>query len=184
MTMPSLRYLQRNATQIQFFGLGFVQVKMSPTTRYHFYHPSLPVIAENPHNHRTALTSQILKGVLENRIWRLYPEDEAPADALYLEQRAVTCTRAEEATVALPEPRHVYAKQIVSRQNAKGFAYYIDNTVHHQVLRVGARPCITHVTLSGKKRDFATVLSLKEEACPFSESMKPSELWALVRDCF
>ena len=182
MTMPSLRYLQRNATQIQFFGLGFVQVKMTPTTRYHFYHPSLPVITENPHNHRTALTSHILKGVLENRIWRLYPEDEAPADALYLEQRAVSCVRSDEKS-SLPEPRYVYAKQIVSRQNAKGYGYYIDNTVHHQVFRIGARPCITHVTLSGKKRDFATVLSLKEEACPFSESMKTSELWALVRDC-
>ena len=182
MTMPSLRYLQRNATQIQFFGLGFVQVKMTPTTRYHFYHPSLPVITENPHNHRTALTSQILKGILENRIWRLYPEDEAPADALYLKQRAVACVRSDE-RLSLPESRYVHAKQIHLSQKAKGFAYYIDNTVHHQVFRVGARPCITHVTLSGKKCDFATVLSLKDEACPFSESMKPSELWALVRDC-
>lgn len=182
MRLPSLRYLQRRATHIQFFGLGFVQVKLTPTTRYHFYHPSLQVITENPHNHRTALTSHVLSGVLESRIWRLYPEDEAPPDALYLEKKAVTCTTSAP-SVVLPEPCHVHAKQIHVHQAAKGFAYYIDNTVYHQVFRVGQRPCVTFVTLSGEKRDFASVLSLKEESCPFSVPMRKPDLWALVKDC-
>ena len=63
--------LIKNYYKIHFFGLGFIQVKVSDSTRYHFYHKDLPAFTDHPHNHRYNFTSTCLKGRLKHNLYEV-----------------------------------------------------------------------------------------------------------------
>ena len=56
-----------------YFGLGFIQLKIKRNGRVHFYHKDLPVIADEPHNHRYGFISYIMQGRFEQELYQFTP---------------------------------------------------------------------------------------------------------------
>ena len=56
-----------------YFGLGFIQLKIKRNGRVHFYHKDLPVLADEPHNHRYGFISYIMQGHFEQELWQFTP---------------------------------------------------------------------------------------------------------------
>lgn len=65
----NIDYLRSFNAVPAYFGLGFIQLKIAENSRVHFYHDELPVLAEDPHNHRYNFTSYILQGALQQHIF-------------------------------------------------------------------------------------------------------------------
>ncbi len=42
-------YLIKNHTIIQYFGLGFIQIKINENVRFHFYHKDILVTTDDTH---------------------------------------------------------------------------------------------------------------------------------------
>jgi len=176
-----LDFIRKNHTKIHFFGLGFIQVKMQDDSRYHFYHPELEPFAENPHDHRYHFTSTVLKGTLENRIWKILSGPALPPTSVPAVSRFDSCSK----DVSPPDTRTPVDVEMVSTfKVTAGSSYFIDESTFHQVSLVGSEPCVTHLKRGPKTKEFSTVLLLngKEEACPFSKNLGEFELWDIVRE--
>ena len=181
MTLPSIDSLRSDCTKIHFFGLGFIQVKTNnPWLRYHFYHPSLECLADNPHNHRYFFTSEVLRGSLENIVWSTYdPHFLAPTDAIVVNETLTDCSPAKIFT----SDKSVLAKAVTSFQTHDGSSYFMPSDLFHQVKRIGKAPCVTRLTLGPKFKVNASVLQVHPEQCPFSHQRNEEDLWALVAEC-
>lgn len=170
-------YLRKNARSINFFGLGFVQVKMSPTERLHLYHPDVPmtVDAESIHNHRYTFTSHVLKGLLKQ--------------SLYIVQQDILgdCVLSYESCQAGVEPpeRH---DQVTVTKTAElhlpvGSSYTLDYKTLHRVEAVGKT-----VTRILRPEDyevrFAEVVKPLDapRVCPFQTELTEEELWTYAED--
>jgi len=169
--------LRLSYQKIHFFGLGFVQVKISEEERWHFYHPSLPSFTENPHDHRYHFTSTVHRGVLESRIWKISPGDKLNAVVRY-----ESCTHGVQAPSTATA---VDAELVSSFQVYAGSSYYLDENTFHQVSRIGQLPCITHLRRGKKVKEFASVIGFdgSKDLCPFSAPMSNSDCWTAVSEC-
>src|SRR5271168_5571627 len=75
-TLPKLEDLRAKAkkygSEPYWFGLGFIQLKLSDTERMHFWLPEIPhPEREEIHNHRYDFTSTVLAGHLMHEVWHL-----------------------------------------------------------------------------------------------------------------
>lgn len=189
MSVLDFKKLREDCTKIHFFGLGFIQVKMKDGSRYHFYHPDLPAFVENPHDHRYHFVSTVLKGTIENHIWKIVPEGPPlvpPPDRFKGPPGIPALLRYESCsaeTPAPPETMNVMAKRVATFYVCVGSSYYLDEDTFHQASRVGDA-LITRLVRSPQVKEFASVLVLegREEACPFSKEIPEEQLWEYVRE--
>src|SRR6187402_3246657 len=67
----NIDWLKDNHISLEFFGLGFLQLKIDKNNRIHFYTRELPSIIgeEDVHNHRYDFNSCVLKGNLTQEIF-------------------------------------------------------------------------------------------------------------------
>lgn len=174
--LPPLDALKQYHTKIHFFGLGFIQIKITETLRFHFYTKKLQSImpVEEVHNHRYDFTSYILKGELTQRIYRPVPgETHIIVD--------VDCREAE-----TPDPRRhariMWTPQLMlsSRLDA-GSEYTLPNFVFHQV---ESDFCVTRIEREPVMKERAGVLRKlgTEPVCPFSKKVPDDTLWEIVED--
>lgn len=168
--------LKENCRLIHFFGLGFVQLKISDTERYHFYHPELEAFTEEPHDHRYHFISKVLKGSLVNKVWRVDDQGEKA------ELRYESCNKD---VSDVPASYPCNRSQVGSFEVKAGSSYYIDENTFHQVERSSTGPCITKLTRGPVIKDFARILTTPgaEEACPFSRNLPEEDLWKIIVDC-
>lgn len=184
----TVSWLKENKYDIYFFGLGFIQVKLTPRKRLHFYHPELPAFVEDPHDHRYNFISKVLKGRLINYIYKpmvissqvinhdetcIFPSKEianesCKKDSIVNEQSIFNCV-----------------EYIGSFTVESGSSYFIDERTFHTVKPdFSAGPCITLIERSNPFKEFAKVIRLSDEKlCPFSKSIPEDRLWELVEDC-
>lgn len=185
MTSLSVDYFRDHHKMIHFFGLGFVQVKMSEDVRYHFYHPQFQGFVETPHDHRYWFRSEVLRGSLENRIWRWGNwEDPSGKRPFNGEKRATVCTP--DGSEAEPFPRtRIRCDELTSFTTKAGSGYFMEEDAFHQVFASASEPCVTRLTRGPKTKEFATVLQLDgyPEACPFSKNLAVDALWEIVEAC-
>lgn len=171
MTVDSLK---SECKMIHYFGLGFIQVKMSDTIRYHFYLPSgtLPVTApeEEIHNHRQGFKSYILKGALSQSI---YEQTEGNS----YECVPVSCDP-KNAIKGIGSPCNF---RVVARMHLKEGSFYSvhHNTFHNVRSTFGA---ITALKMGPKQKEYAYVIRPigSPEVCPFSIVIPEAKLWELV----
>lgn len=169
--LPPIDWLRKHHKKIHFFGLGFIQIKINPTLRFHFYTGRLESTTEEPHNHRYDFTSFILKGELTHRIFRAIPGDTHNVVN-------VTCAPGDDAVVF---PMRWGIQQMSETTMAAGSYYTLPDFVYHQVQ---SDNCITRVQPETRKKDMASILRKigTQPTCPFSNVTPEDTLWEIVDD--
>jgi hypothetical protein len=171
----NIDFLVKNARVIHSFGLGFIQIKISPTERVHFYCPAvtLTTAPEDLHDHRYNFTSTILKGTLTNEI---YVADLTGSGFRISDE---TCSPDVKAQVQLELDCSV--KLLSSSTMASDSHYFIDKDVFH---RVTTNRAVTYLKRDLPSKDFARVIRSKDSdpVCPFSANLPVDTLWEIVRE--
>lgn len=170
----TLEGLKKQCTHIHYFGLGFIQIKLGPTHRIHFYTNLLPPIVdkEDVHNHRYDFTSTVLYG---NFIQELFTVIEG--DTHVLEEESCT-----EGYVREASKSKVCSIEKTSNQHfSAGSSYFISHKTFH---RVEASNAITFLSRSNYKKELAEVVKEKGKPniCPFSKKIPENELWNIVEN--
>lgn len=178
LTDLTVDYLRDNAYQVHFFGLGFIQAKLTEECRVHFYHPHLPPFVEEPHNHRYYFISKVLKGALKQTFWARGPEGQV----FSIENESCTL---ESNQVIPPGWQQTLIRAGETITNA-GSSYYMDPDTFHQVEPLFSQgPCVTFLTRGPKMKTFAQVARTVEDTptCPFSKPLDEEDMWEIIADC-
>lgn len=161
-----------------FFGLGFIQCKVSDSQRYHFYHPSLlPTVdyEEEAHDHRYDFHSKIIKGSLKNRIYN-FKENNLGQYNLQNE----SCNP----NIKIENHIKVFGDLtlISDKTYYENDIYFMDNNTFHTV---ESNLAITHLTRSEYKKVFANVIRKNntEKVCPFEKKVSEKECWEFIAQC-
>jgi hypothetical protein len=164
-------WLKNNHLMVHYFGLGFIQLKLSNEKRLHFYTQELPQIVsgEEIHSHRYNFTSEILCGEMVQEMFAVgvgdthLIEEESCKPDVDLGDTGGYCA-------ATPLSKHI---------SGKGSSYWIHHTAFH---RVAATDCVTLVTRSNIQQQMAQVVRPVggEKVCPFSKKVDEKDLWAII----
>ena len=170
--IPDIDWFRNNAKVIHFFGLGFIQIKINDDERYHFYTNLLnkTINVEDIHDHRYDFASQILKGELNQKIYKIVDGD---THNMYQESCEIDSQESfiKECSIDL-------LKDETFVTNDK---YSITHDIFHTV---SANNTITKLFRSEYKKHLATVVISKNspKVCPFSNNVGNDILWDIVRD--
>lgn len=174
----TLASLKQHCTKIHYFGLGFIQIKLGPHYRIHFYTEQLPAIIseEEIHNHRYDFTSTILAGTFTQKIYQVIPgathtiEDES-------------CSEHENQTNGhasqVLEPQLCSVTLLSTETYVAGSTYTITADTYHTVHTSDA---ITVLDRKPYSKEFAQVIRPNHHSttCPFSKKISEDELWGMV----
>jgi hypothetical protein len=175
---PTIDELRLNVRKIYYFGLGFVQVKVSESARYNFYHWKVPAFVDEPHDHRYDFTSFVVRGEIWNKIWIAHPDGDRSG---ILENESCR-----EGVDAPSDPQSVRLAMGSTFATLRGMSYSLHHASLHTVWpALNEGPCVTYVTRGPIKKDFARVFHPdgSEKVCPFSKKMPEDELWDIVSEC-
>tara|TARA_Y100000034_G_scaffold136841_1_gene216279 strand:- start:4528 stop:5115 length:588 start_codon:yes stop_codon:yes gene_type:complete len=168
-SLIKIKELQENE-RIYFFGLGFIQIKLSDKYRIHFYNKKLPSITDSIHNHRYDFNSYILKGEFTNQVFK---EDKG-GELFTLNNES--CNPEIEA----PElSKKIYLTEDSKKVYKEGESYFMDYTWLH---KVESDYAITLLERSNYKQEFAQI-ALKENEeniCAFSKKIDEKLLWSII----
>lgn len=169
-----VEYLYRNAKSVDYFGLGFIQLKLNDYQRYHFYTDKLPSIMpqEEVHNHRYDFSSLILKGSLNNITYRFEPDLQGD----YV-KTLVSCTKGNDLNFGKTPG---FLRQEGFNMRCPGDMYFMYSGDLHKV--AASNNTITLITRSDIRRPYAEVIRYKdtEPVCPFSKEVSKEELWSII----
>lgn len=170
--------LKEKQVKPNFFGLGFIQCKVSNSERYHFYHPSLlPTInyEEEVHDHRYDFNSKILKGHLRNK---LYEFNENIDGKYNLQQESCN------PNIKVKDSFIKYGnlKLISDVTYKENDTYFMGHTCFHTV---ESSLAITHLIRSEYKKEFANVIrnNNNKKICPFEKQISEKECWEFIAQC-
>lgn len=173
----NMKSLRASGAKPKFFGLGFIQLKLSDEQRLHFYHPSLcaNVPDEELHNHRYDFESEVLAGSLTNELWSFTPSFGGPQMRV-----KVSC----DPNVEVPSteiPEQGVARLFLRFETGPGSKYRI---AHDQFHRVKGENCITLLTRKSAVKTFADVIrgTGADHVCPFGVQMSEDDCWALIAE--
>ena len=177
---PSLKelpeYLKMNAADIHFFGLGFIQVKLNDSIRYHFYHPELnPIVGlEELHNHRYDFTSYLLKGALSQEVFVINEAEEE-------KEWTVEDVLCEENSKLNPNKSFCEVEKVLAFTTLKNGNYTMFRHCFHRVLPV-TTPTISRLERGPVVDKFAKVIKPIGfgSACPFSSKMSKEQTWEYI----
>lgn len=165
--------LRKSYEMVHYFGLGFIQLKLNPVNRIHFYTKLLPAIIseEDIHNHRYEFTSKILAGELTQEIFGV---DTEGYNWLMEDE---SCREGAE---AVSQPKEVSIYPLYTGVYSAGTQYTIKPNTFH---RVSAKDnTITHLTRGPLVKENAQVIRHvdSEKVCPFSKKVSEAELWEFI----
>lgn len=157
-----------------YFGLGFIQLKITDNSRVHFYHNDLPVLAEEPHTHRYDFTSHILQGTLHQDIFHFNP---CPVGEYELTN--VSCDPNVDVT---PESYDGELMWTIENEHIAGSHYRINKDTLHTVR--AQDNCITYLIRNEPELDFPWLVRKKGEdmVCPFSQPMTTKRCWEMIEE--
>jgi hypothetical protein len=170
--LDSLRSMsERNGTPPHWFGLGFIQLKLTPDTRIHFWLPWLKgKEREEIHNHRYNFISRVLAGSLHKEIYRVSPDDFGDYDLF-----TTTCAPGKEGEVVSYVPVSCY--QIAEFDLVAPSTYFFAHDQFHTT--EGTDFAITYLEREPKVKSDAMVVKVKgaPTTCPFASPLPVDELW-------
>lgn len=173
MMLPTIDYLKENATDIYYFGLGFIQVKVGDDIRYNFYHKKLTpcfVEGEDVHSHPYDFESTILKGNLleilyEANITYKGKWDFCEIDCKGSNRKLLPCNKT----------------SIESNFYCEGVNYKRCHETLHSVTAIN--PTITKVVKGTRhNKAFSLMPRGQEECTPFISTKSPQECWDIVEE--
>lgn len=170
--------IKSEAKSIHFFGLGFIQVKISESKRYHFYDLTLPntISEEEIHNHRYHFTSLILKGKLKNDIYVLDFSGRG------FELSEVDCKPVDGRVLDLSNKKECSVKLIMSNIHKENEFYFMNHKEFHTVS--AEHGTVTLLDRGPYKKELAEVVIPKGQGqvCPFTHVYQEEFLWERVKD--
>jgi hypothetical protein len=179
-----VKYLRDQNYDAYFFGLGFIQIKMSLGSRFHFYHKDLSATVEDPHNHRYNFVSTVLRGTLVNHVYEECKADH-PCKVL-AEMRYASCQK-DGKEVEVPDPYPTYVEHAGFFTVKAPSGYYINQNSFHSVApEFKDGPCITMLERGPIVKDFAKVMkksTLETYTCPFESELSKDDMWKAVEEC-
>jgi hypothetical protein len=169
--IPPLQWFKEAALQAHYFGLGFIQIKVSESERWHFYTDALPGVVgeEEVHNHRYPFISQVMSGELRSDIWL---EERGNTHELY----NVSCKPGETQELV----RQCSIRHAMQVGLTRGGSYWLDLNTFHQVSSNHAITRLTRATSEHRTRAQVIRLLGRPAVCPFSSSLSVEELWPVV----
>jgi hypothetical protein len=170
-------YLRSTGKVPHWFGLGFIQLKLTDDTRMHFWHPEYRqnVPLEELHNHRYDFHSEVLLGRITHEVHDVW-EAQNDGDCLLVQ---VSCDPDKPAPF---QPRiECRTKQTGSYTMGCGSCYDFPHFGFHRVITPMAATLLTRGPVV---KEYATVLRPKdvEAVCPFSDPKPEEECWRLIKD--
>lgn len=185
-SLPTIDELRAKAkkynSEPHWFGLGFVQLKLSDTERMHFWIPEIPRRErEEIHNHRYDFDSTVLAGTLMHEVYHLDATVDPSADVRIIdgceyEIFETNCSPSKAGTIETVSPCII--THVGSFDLAAGSTYMLPHSSFHTT--EGTRFAITHLTrVLPKPLEFASVIKKRgaETTCPFAERMDPEVAW-------
>ncbi len=169
--------LKKNYQMIHYFGLGFIQLKLSDTYRLHFYTDRINKILdeEEVHNHRYDFTSYVLKGKFNMKLFKTIEGNEFTIDD-------EDCQNHDGQEIVTDKKVETYGIQKISENNySAGDSYWLEKDTFH---RVKGDECITLLERGEVAKKYAQVLTPinKSKVCPFSKKIEEEELWKIVEE--
>jgi hypothetical protein len=164
----------KNGTPPHWFGLGFIQLKLTPDTRIHFWLPWLKgKEREEIHNHRYNFTSRILAGSLHKEIYEVF--NRGKMGAYDWELFTTTCAPGKEGEVTKTTP--VDCEKIAEFDLGAGSTYFFRHDQFHTT--EGTDFAITYLERENKVKSDAMVVKRAgvPTTCPFANPIDAVELW-------
>lgn len=158
-----------------YFGLGFIQLKIKRNARVHFYHKDLPILVDEPHDHRYGFISYIMQGSFCQTTYR-WDEDPEGDYEMFWED-----CNPEHKIIAPPPQRGRVTAMMDSWFNA-GSNYQIYADTLHTV-----RAYDNAVTYLVREEPFKTFAGVArkigaEKVCPFSQPIPVKQCWEMIED--
>lgn len=179
---PSLSDLRRSGAVPNYFGLGFIQLKLDDARRIHFWTPDWPVIPGNDteiHNHRYGFSSTILMGALDQVIYTVGKIHQDPIEGT-MEMVEVSCQPGK-----ADEPAfigYVFPEARVVHRSKRGEGYAISPDEFHVATPVGNT--INQVIRGPVVSEYARVIRPvgSVSTCPFSIEKSVDECWERIAE--
>lgn len=171
-------YLKNNNIKPNYFGLGFIQCKISESIRAHFYHPSIqPIvnIEEEIHDHRYNFTSYILHGKLINKRYKFVEDDNGQYIKQFESCNKNIEVKDQKITIGNIEN---FGKSDNLIENCN---YYMDHRWFHTIQ---SENCVTLLRRSEYKKEYSNVIRPinSEKICPFSKTVDAQECWNIIKE--
>jgi hypothetical protein len=172
--VTNLEWLWENKQLVHYFGLGFIQLKLSPSERVHFYTTELnkTVGDEEIHDHRYDFVSTIVKGRFSQTIYdvnivgmdKTYTHliSEETCSTEKQDDPALWCATAEPFYHSFYEP---------------GQSYFMDSSTFHTV--EAEHGTVTYLRRTDYKKKLANVVRPVGQplVCPFSVKLTEDEIF-------
>lgn len=170
----TIDWLKKNVEKIHYFGLGFIQAKISNFERIHFYTNALTqtVEPEEIHNHRYDFVSRIYKGEF---VQQIYDVNKSVNGQYLLTQESCD----ENNKLDFPkEP--VDIKQLYEKTYYEDESYFMNHNTFHTVS--AKENTITLLTRTDYKKEYADIVyhNSKTLTCPFSVKVSEDDLYNLI----
>lgn len=170
-------YLKSFNTDPQWFGLGFIQLKLDEKKRIHFYHPDLrPDVKEEIHNHRDSFFSHVLYGEINQNLYN-YVEGRESGAAVY-DRFDVTCS--EEGEDKFLDSG--YFTETFSSTLSAGSSYFINLDQFHDIDAEKAITLVERKSVGYKKYAQVIRRSDSPKTCPFERKIPVDKLWEYIRE--
>lgn len=171
--------LRATGAKPHWFGLGFIQLKLTETERMHFWLPEdsgITAAEEEPHDHRYRFVSTVLIGSIVNRRFRFDPAGD-PDD----EMVEVTCEPGQEGEPRLLGVgwREVVSTELIDVDDLHQ-SYAMEAGEFHQAWPLA--PTVTLLRRGGYEKATARVIRRRGEplVCPFSAPKAEAECWEIM----
>lgn len=166
-------YLRRLEVEPAYFGLGFIQLKVNLYSRIHFYHDELPVLVDEPHDHRYKFTSYIIQGKFKQTLYA-FNENSNGAYEMAWED----CQQGD--TQAAPVPVQGDLNELLYAEFQTGDYYTIEPDTLHTVS--AEQNAITYLNRNNIVKNYAGVVRKigAEKVCPFSSPIPVDECWQMI----
>ena len=168
-----------NGTPPHWFGLGFIQLKLTENTRIHFWLPWLKgKEREEIHNHRYNFVSRVLAGSLHKEIYAVTTPMiyAGPVDDEYTHELfTTTCAPGKAGEVVETQP--ATCSKIAEFDIAAPGTYFFAHDQFHTT--EGTDFAITYLEREPKVKSDAMVVKVAgaPTTCPFADPLPVDELW-------
>jgi len=158
-----------------YFGLGFIQLKINDSERIHFYHDELPVLVDEPHDHRYKFTSYIMQGKLTQSFWHFRPEIFGGYNMWH-----ENCSPDQPKYPVTPVTGNL--NHIATTEHFAGSNYTIEADTLHTV--AATDNCITFLRRQAMIKEMANVVRKNgdDAICPFSQPISVDACWEMIAE--
>lgn len=171
---------EKNGTPPHWFGLGFIQLKLTENTRIHFWLPWLKSSErEEIHNHRYNFVSRVLAGSLHKEIYHVTYIDQDGGQPEPFELFTTYCAPGHEGEITTTSP--VDCEKIAEFDLVAGATYWFQHNQFHTT--EGTDFAITYLERENKVKSAAMVVKKTGEptTCPFANPIPADVLWGHIK---